>query len=197
MPLVQSLAEREVVVDDTLRAPLISVSSSTINLQLPTTSPTGTARVAVRVAGTAELITGGSTAVATYAPGLYAKVQNQDGGTNSEGVPAIKGSTIRLIGTGQGPVSPTIADGVAALEGVVNTVAVPTSDGNTCLTRQPSVCVAIGNTFGEVKFSGLAAGMVGVWQIDVRIPENAPTGNVPLRAVINAVPSNIIAISIR
>jgi uncharacterized protein (TIGR03437 family) len=77
-------------------------------------------------------------------------------------------------------------------------VAVPTSDGNTCLSRQPSVCVAIGNTFGEVQFSGLAPNQVGVWQLTVRLPLNAPTGNaIPLRAVINGSPSNIVMVAIR
>jgi uncharacterized protein (TIGR03437 family) len=197
LPLANTLADREVVVNDTLAAPLISVSFSNINLQLPATAPTGASRLAVRVPETSELIAGGSAAVASYAPGLNARVLNQDGGTNSESSPAVKGSTIRILGTGQGPVSPAVADGEAVPEGAVQTIAVPTSDGNTCLTRQPSVCVAIGNTFGEVKFSGLATGAVGVWQLDVRIPDNAPSGNIPVRAVINAVPSNIVTVAIR
>jgi uncharacterized protein (TIGR03437 family) len=197
-PLPQLMAEREVTVNDALRAPLMSVSPSSLNLQLPTASAAGASRIAVRVAQTGELIAGGIIPVATYAPGLYTRVLNQDGLTNSEAAPALKGGSIRLLGTGQGPVSPAIGDGEAAPEGSVTTVAVPTTDGNTCLTRQPSVCVAVGNTFGEVTFSGLAAGMVGVWQLDVRIPENAPSGAaVPVRAVINAVPSNIVTVAIR
>jgi uncharacterized protein (TIGR03437 family) len=196
-PLSGSLAEREVVVDDVLRAPLISVSPTVINLQLPTTSPTGSARLAVRVAETGELIAGSHVAVASYAPGLFTRVVNEDGTSNSESTPATRGTIIRITGTGQGPVSPAIADGDTAPEGAINTVAIPTTDGNVCLTRQPSVCAAVGNTFGEVRFSGLAAGTVGIWQLNVRIPETAPTGNVPVRVVINAVPSNIITVVIR
>jgi uncharacterized protein (TIGR03437 family) len=186
-PLSGSLADREVVVDDMLRAPLLSVSPTTVNLQLPTNSPTGSARLALRVAETGELIAGGRVAVASYAPGLFARVVNQDGTTNSESTPALRGTTVRITGTGQGPVSPSLADGDIAPEGAINTVAIP----------QPSVCAAVGNTFGEVRFSGLAGGMVGVWQLDVRVPETAPTGNVPVRVVINAVPSNIITVAIR
>jgi uncharacterized protein (TIGR03437 family) len=197
MPLSQTLAEREVAIEDALRAPLISVSPSTINLQLPSNSPTGSPRVAVRVTGSGELIAGGTVPVTSYAPGLSTKVSNQDNSMNGESTPAVRGTTIRLLGTGQGPVSPALPDGEAAPEGDVKTVAVPTTDGNACLTKQPSICVAIGNTFGEVKFSGLAAGLVGVWQLDVKIPENAPTGNIPVRAVINAVPSNIVTVAIR
>jgi uncharacterized protein (TIGR03437 family) len=196
-PMAQSLAEREVYIDDALRAPLASVTPSAISFQIPAATPTGASRISVRVAGTNELIAGGTAPIAAYAPGLYAQVLNQDGTTNDEGAPAVKGSTIRLRGSGQGPVSPPLPDGEATPDAQVSTVAVPTADGNTCLTRQPSVCVAIGNTFGEVTFSGMASGMVGIWQLDVRIPQNAPSGAVPVRAVINAVPSNIVTVSIR
>jgi uncharacterized protein (TIGR03437 family) len=122
---------------------------------------------------------------------------NQDGTTNGENSPAAKGTTIRLTGTGQGPVSPSIADGEAAATDIFKTVAVPTSDGNTCLTKQPSVCVAMGSTFGDVKFSGLASGLVGVWQLDVAIPSNISGGTLPVRVVINSVPSNIINVVVR
>lgn len=196
-PLGPVLADREVVVDDALPAPLLSVSPSAIAMQLPGNAPVGSARLAVRATGTGELIAGGIVAVAAYAPGLYTKVLNADGSTNAASNGALRGTTIRLTGTGQGPVRPVIADGEAAGEGAVSTVAVPVSDSASCLSRQPAVCVSIGNTFGEVEFSGLAAGLVGVWQLDVRIPENAPTGNVPVRAIINAVPSNIVTVAIR
>ena len=196
-PLSQTLADREVVIEDSIPAPLISVSPSTIALQLPSTAPTGLTRLAVRVSGTAELIAGGVAAVSTYAPGLYAGVRNADGSVNADNNAALRGTVIRLTGTGQGPVRPTLADGEAAPDGAAVSVAVPVSDSNACLTRQPSVCVSIGNTFGEIRFSGLAADRVGVWQLDVRIPENAPTGIVPVRAVINAVPSNIVNVAIR
>jgi uncharacterized protein (TIGR03437 family) len=60
------------------------------------------------------------------------------------------------------------------------------------------VCVAIGATFGEIQFSGLEAGAVGVWQLDIKIPSSAPVGSaVPLRAVINGMPTNIVTIAIR
>jgi uncharacterized protein (TIGR03437 family) len=197
-PLPNTLADREVVVDDTLRAPLLSVAPGGMTIQLPSASGVGAPRIAVRAAETHELIAGGTVAVAAYAPGLFSRVLNQDGAVNGESAAAVKGSTLRIYGTGQGPVSPLPADGEAAPDRSVVTVAVPTTDGTTCLTQQPSVCVAIGNTFGEVRFSGLAAGEVGTWQLDVRVPENAPSGSAtPLRAVINGVPTNVITIAVR
>jgi uncharacterized protein (TIGR03437 family) len=103
------------------------------------------------------------------------------------------------MGTGQGLVTPLFGDGQASpADPPAVTIAVPVSDGAACLSQQPSVCVAIGNVFGEIKYSGLAAGEVGVWQLDVRIPTTAPPGPaVPLRAIIGGVPSNIITVAIR
>jgi uncharacterized protein (TIGR03437 family) len=195
-PLPYSLAGREIVINYEVRAPLLRAAPGSFHLQLPTAAPAGRQRLAVRVAETAELIAGSAVSIALYAPGLYDRVLNQDGTVNSSSNTAIKGSTVRLTGAGQGPVSPVMADGNAAPEDI-KTVAVPTADGNTCLNSQPSVCVAIGNLFGEVQFSGLAPNAVGTWQIDVKIPANAPSGSVPVRAVIAGVPSNIVNVSIR
>ena len=78
-----------------------------------------------------------------------------------------------------------------------STVTIPTADGRACVTSQPAMCVAIGSTFGEIQYSGLAPGYVGLWQINVKIPADAPTGNVALRVLINGVPSNIVSVAIR
>jgi uncharacterized protein (TIGR03437 family) len=94
-------------------------------------------------------------------------------------------------------VSPPVPDGEAAPSDSIFTVAIPTTDGQTCLSRQPSVCVVIGNTFGDIQFSGLAPNQIGVWQLSVRIPATAPSGIAPLRAVINGVPTNIVNVAIR
>jgi uncharacterized protein (TIGR03437 family) len=86
----------------------------------------------------------------------------------------------------------------AAVSPLSSTVTVPTSDGRACVTSQPSMCVAFGTTFGEVQYSGLAPGFVGLWQINVRIPADAPSGNaVPVRVLINGTPSNVVGIAIR
>jgi uncharacterized protein (TIGR03437 family) len=59
------------------------------------------------------------------------------------------------------------------------------------------MCVAVGNAFGEVQFSGLAPGFVGLWQINVKLPADVPTGNVPIRILINGVPSNTVTVAVR
>jgi uncharacterized protein (TIGR03437 family) len=207
MPLPLLLAGREVVVNDEIRAPLSSVTTGRVDLQIPSSSPLGSARLAVRVSETGELLAGSAIALAASSPGLFTaqegaaqgRVLNQDGTPNSASNPATKGGTIKVFGTGQGSVSPPVADGEAAsADASIHTVAVPTADSQACLARQPSVCVAIGNAFGEIQFSGLAAGEVGTWLITVKIPLDAPSGNaVPLRAVINGAPTNIVTVAIR
>jgi uncharacterized protein (TIGR03437 family) len=145
--------------------------------------------------------------VASASPGIFTTAQdgrgqaaalNEDGRANSPSNPAAKGSVIVLYGTGQGQVSPPVQDGTAAAASPLSsTVTVPTSDGRTCVTSQPSMCVAVGNAFGEVQFSGLAPGFVGLWQINVRLPADVPSGNVPLRVLINGAPSNTVTVSVR
>ncbi|MEO7649015.1 MAG: hypothetical protein ABIZ80_00980, partial [Bryobacteraceae bacterium] len=203
-----ALAEREVVVNDEIRAAIASVSPVQFNLQVPSSSPLGLQRIAIRIPDTSELIAGGNLLVAAASPGFYSTtndgrgqgvVLNQDGTANGPSNPAAKGSIIQLFGTGQGQVTPPVPDGTPApADSPVNTVATPTADANTCISKQPAVCVAIGSTFGEIQFSGLAPGVIGVWQIKVKIPANALTGNaIPVRAVINATPSNLVNVAIR
>ncbi len=205
-PLPNVLANRQVVINDSLQAPLSSVASGQISLQLPWSATVGSSRFAVRTADTAELVAGTTFNVAASAPALFSasgdgkgqgKILNQDGSTNSASNPAARGTTIQIFGTGQGPVSPSVTDGTAPSDTSVSTVAVPTSDGTACLTQPSLVCVAIGTAFGDIQFSGLAPGMVGVWQITVKVPAGIQPGTVNLRAVINGTLSNLVTVAIK
>jgi uncharacterized protein (TIGR03437 family) len=208
-PWATAILNREISVNDTIAAPLFQVSPGQINFQVPSGANIGQNSIAVRLADTSELLAGGALLVAANSPGFFtlsqdgkgqAAARNQDGITvNGPANPAPHGSVISLYGTGQGQVSPAVADGVGApANPPATTVAVPTSDAKTCLTQQPSVCVAIGTTFGNIQFSGLAPNYVGLWQLNVQIPMDAPTGPaVPVRVVINATTSNLFTIAIK
>jgi uncharacterized protein (TIGR03437 family) len=204
-----TLANRQVVINDQANAPLYFINSTQVNFQVPTSIPIGAVRIAVRTADTGELIAGGSLLTAAASPGLFTSSQsgsgqaaasNQDGSINSAANPAAIGSTITLYGTGQGQVSPEVPDGTAAPgpPGLSNTVAVPTSDSKTCLNNQPSMCVTVGASgFGNVQYSGLAPGYIGLWQINVTIPQGTPTGSVPVRVLIDGTPGNTVTIAVR
>jgi uncharacterized protein (TIGR03437 family) len=195
---------REVVFNDQYQAPIYYVGLGQINFQVPSNLPTGTGRVAVRMGDTEELLAGGAAAVAATSPGIFTlnaggqgAIENQDYSINGPSNPATVGSTIIIYGTGQGLVSPPVADGIAA-SSASNTVAVPTSDPAACLVNQQSMCVAIGSTWGNVTYSGLAPGLIGVWQINVQVPKGTLTGNaVPIRVVIDGTPSNLVTVAIK
>jgi uncharacterized protein (TIGR03437 family) len=199
-------ANRQLVINDDGQAPMYYVGPTQVNFQVPSNAPLGVDRIAVRTADTGELIAGGSLLVASAAPGIFtvnqagtgqAAVVNQDNTINSPTNPAPAGSTILIYGTGQGQVSPAVTDGTMALNSPLsNTVATPTSSSTTCLNTQPSMCVAIGSSFGDVKYSGLAPGFIGLWQINVLIPQGV-TGAVPVRVIINGTPSNTVTVSVR
>ncbi len=203
------LLNRQIVVNDQTLAPLYFIGSNQVNFQVPSNAPVGAQRIALRLADTGELIAGGTVLVQAAAPGIFtsnaqgsgqAAVLNQDLTVNSASNPAPVGSTISIYGTGQGQVSPSIPDGTAAPSSgaLSNTVAVPTSDGTACFSSSNSMCVAIGTSFGAVKYSGLAPGFIGLWQLNVTLPQGVATGAaVPMRVVIDGSPANVVTIAIR
>ena len=208
-PFPTTMRNRQVVINETIPAPLFGITNSQVNFQMPSGAPVGTNRIAVRLADTGELVAGGSVLVATASPGLFTLSQdgkgqaaalNQDGTTvNGPSSPAPKGSVITLFGTGQGQVSPAVPDGFGAPGSpLASTVAVPTSDSKTCLTTQPSVCVLVGSSLGNIQYSGLAPNYVGLWQINVQIPQDAPTSSaVPVRVIVNGTASNTVTVAVR
>jgi uncharacterized protein (TIGR03437 family) len=204
-----TFSNRQIFINDTLLAPIYSLTPQQVSFQVPSNSPVGSDRVAMRTADTSELIAGGAVLISAAAPGIFTITQNgsgqgaiinQDGTVNSTSNPAAKGSVISVYATGQGPTSPAVPDGTVApgLPGAAYTVAVPTSDGVACVTNQPSMCVGFGgNTFGAVQYSGLAPGYIGLWQINVQVPSNVATGNIQLRLIVNGTPSNTVTVAVR
>ncbi len=208
-----SLGGSQLVVNDQLPAPLYYVSPRQINLVFPYKAPVGLQRIAVRTADTGELLAGATVLVGAYAPGFFthdqngsglAAARNQDGSINGPANPAARGTVVQLFGTGQGPVRNPVADGQPAPLAQDRTLAAPTSDATTCLTKQPAVCVALGASGGgaqlaEIQYSGLAPGLVGVWQINIKIPTSGLLGNtMSVRALIGgANQSNLVSIAVK
>jgi uncharacterized protein (TIGR03437 family) len=97
-----------------------------------------------------------------------AVVQNQNFSTNSASNPAPKGSVVLLYATGLGATQPAGITGKAApsAEPLARSVEIPT--------------VTIGGAAANVEFSGLAPFFVGLWQVNVRIPDAAGSREVEL-----------------
>jgi uncharacterized protein (TIGR03437 family) len=83
---------------------------------------------------------------------------NQDNSVNSASNPAARGEVIQLFGTGQGFVSGAPRDGDVA------TGLIPTS-------TMPRVFIEPDYVPDDhILYSGLAPNLIGVWQVNVRIP---------------------------
>jgi uncharacterized protein (TIGR03437 family) len=88
--------------------------------------------------------------------------------------PAVPGETIVLYGTGFGPTSPTIAAGIVT---------------DTTYNLSPTPTATVGGIPATVGFAGLIAGFAEVYQFNVKIPANAPNGDLPLVVNVNGTQS--------
>jgi uncharacterized protein (TIGR03437 family) len=122
----------------------------------------------------------------TYSPGIFEFSDNghlSAAATDANGVvftqanPAKRGQTIVLYVNGLGPVDhqPSSGEPTPQPPPLANTTVLPT--------------VKIGNTPAHVDFSGLSPGWVGLYQVNVDVPQNAPTGLQPIVVSIGGVDS--------
>jgi uncharacterized protein (TIGR03437 family) len=81
--------------------------------------------------------------------------------------PARAGDPLIILGTGLGAVTPSIADGAAASDGLGEAIVKPT--------------VLIGGAPGEVSFAGLSPEFVGVNQVNLTVPTVNTPGVVPIQ----------------
>jgi subtilisin-like proprotein convertase family protein len=112
-------------------------------------------------------------------PAVMLAARNEDGSLNANSrIPTLEGQVSRAARRGTvvqlfGP-----ADGISLEDpgaGEAALILAPTEDGRLYRTRSLPA-VSIGGIRAEVLYSGLAPGLTGVWQINVRIPDEAPAG---------------------
>src|SRR5205807_5479476 len=102
-----------------------------------------------------------------------------DNSLNSALNPVAHGQFITLYGTGAGPVPNAPADGSA-----------PT--GATPAASLPQVLLGNAKTFlpdANIQYSGLNPTLVGVWQLNILIPQDAPSGSVVIKVFMNSIAS--------
>jgi uncharacterized protein (TIGR03437 family) len=170
--------------------PLFYVSATQINFQIPSSLTPGSYVIRV-LPSTGEFA--GSLVIMRAAPGVFtffetgepprAAVLNQDGVTvNSAESPESRSRLITLFATGPGELSMAPQDGSATpLSPLIRTVSDP--------------LVYIAGVQATVEFSGLTPTAVGLWQINVRIPENSfIKGRVPVQVFMDGVDSNEVSI---
>ena len=187
IPVPTTLGDVQVFVAG-IPAPLLYVSPSQINLQVPGATPVGDLQeIQVARASTGQVLASWFFRIDAVSPGLFTAdatgsgqllALNQDGSINDGTHPAKAGTYISLFGTGPGVVSGAPPDGQPA-QGIINTA------------TQPSVFIN-GPDFipaSDVQFSGLAPGFVGLWQINAKVPANVPPGDVNVFVQVNGIPS--------
>ena len=120
--------------------------------------------------------------VVSSAPGFFVAV-NQGGALNSRLRPRPPRPTLLLLyGTGLVAANPPIDDGAAAGSLIRQGVATP----NVFLMGRQL----------PVQFSGLAGDFAGLWQINLTLPEDAPTGtDMPLTVVLGQA-SNALKVTV-
>jgi uncharacterized protein (TIGR03437 family) len=177
-----------------LPAPLLSVSATEVVALVPN----GTQSVSGWKTPISLTYGGGTTQFTQFpvedaAPAIYtangqpsgpALAENPDFSINSAQNPVPKGSFVALYLNGTGLTTSTAVDGQAAPFDPLLLTALP-------------VTLTIGGIPAEVLFAGAAPGLVGVTQVNVRIPTTVPgTGPVPLTVQVGRYTPNQLAITI-
>jgi len=175
-PLPFQLAGVEVHVNGT-PAPLFSVAFANgedqISFQVPFETDTGPGAVTIDVVSfgttTASLVVDSF----TEDPGIFvyngfAVAAHVDGKLVTPDDPAGPGETIVLYATGLGPVTVDVPDGA------------PAPSNPLAYTEDPFQAF-VGGEQCSVPFSGLAPGFVGVYQLNLTLPRDLPSGNLDIQ----------------
>jgi uncharacterized protein (TIGR03437 family) len=188
LPLPTALGDTQVLINQQ-PAQLFYVSPTQINLPLSLNlAGSGTVDLRVVSKSTGQIYGATDLAMTTVSPGLFTlsatgsgqlAALNEDNTVNSPANPLARGHIIQIFGTGQGLVSNPPDDGVAATAGSLTPLA-------------PKVLIgSVSAADSDVIYSGLAPGLIGVWQVNVRVSTTDTAGlAVPITISLSSVPSN-------
>lgn len=200
LPLPTSLAGVSMMFGG-LSAPLFAASPNQANIQIPWELH-GLSAASLTVTSQTGVQTSFAVPLATFAPAIFSMNQQGTGqgavtfantatwaappgsidGASSRAATA--GDYITIACLGLGPVNNTPPTGTATPDGTSTTVS--------------QVSVLLNGVSVPAAFAGLAPGEVGVYQVNVQIPANAPSGNaVPLAISVGGVTSNTVTIAIQ
>lgn len=177
-----------------LKGPLFYCSRNQINFQVPRDLPVG-ATVGVGVKSAEGISNALALPTADFNPGIFvvqvqwpkvgAVIRNSTGELITPANPAVPGEVLAIFATGLGPTDPPLpADGYPA-------PSLPLSRTTTSLT------VTLNGSPVEVIYSGLAPGFVGLYQINIRVPEGMTSGELPLAIEMGVQTSNQVNLAVR
>ena len=166
-----------------IAAPLYYVSPGQLNVQIPyETTANSSAVLSVNNNGQ---VTTHSFQVAAAAPGIFT---DSTGALAPTAAAPRRARRSRFTITGAGTaVSPAISTGAAP--------AASTAIANLPQPVQPTT-VTIGGAAASIDFIGIPAGLAGVVQINVQVPNGIPTGPQPVAVTVGGVASAPATITI-
>jgi uncharacterized protein (TIGR03437 family) len=166
---------------DGVPAPLYYVSPNQVNVQIPYETLPGAATL--ELGNPFENVTFRFT-VTNAGPGIFTFPDRMVNPSRS----AARGQVATLFITGEGQVTPSVATGA-------------TPRSTTAVTNLPkpraSYSVTVGGLPSTVEFIGIPSGLVGVTQINFRIPVGAPPGEQPVVVTVGGSPSNTARILVQ
>ncbi|MBV8846993.1 MAG: Ig-like domain repeat protein [Bryobacterales bacterium] len=179
VPLPVSMAGVTVTVNGVI-APLYYASPTQVNFQIPYTTPTGTATVAINNDGQ---VTSQSITISALAPGIFT---DQNGVLVPSGS-ASSGQVISLYFTGAGAISPALSTGSA-----------PSMQAQIASLPRPlqMVGVTVAGVSAPIQFAGDAPGLVGVIQVNFQVPGGVPTGPQQVVVTVGGVASPPVMLTI-
>jgi uncharacterized protein (TIGR03437 family) len=183
-----TLADTQVLVNSS-PAPVDFVSPDQINFLMPMSAPTsGTAEVQVVRQSTGQVLGVSLVPMAPVSPALFTLnglgtgqllATNDDGTMNQPSQPISRGHVITIMGTGQGVITNAPPDGTPATDGI-------STNNKPDVWIEPSFVDP-----ANVMSSGLAPGLVGVWEISFKIPDATAPGNaVPVFIRVSSIVSS-------
>ena len=183
LPMPTTVGDIQVLFNDKA-APIQFVSPSQINVIVPNdTSTAQPAEITILRASTGQVLAAARANVDSVSAALFTvngtgsgqlAAVNQDGTINSATSAAPRGSIITLYGTGVGAIPGTPPDGAAA-SGLIRTPDRPRINVNGRFLT---------DTDADIPYSGLAPGLISVWQINLKIPDTVPPNSAVPIAVI-------------
>ncbi|MFB3778947.1 MAG: hypothetical protein ACE141_15115 [Bryobacteraceae bacterium] len=182
-----------------------------INCQVPVELLPGVQPFEVRYNG--AIVASGSVTIAEFDPAVYTFTQNgsgqavavnQDGTLNGDPSapvipgtaprPAKRGSSIVVYGTGAGS---DLRDFQTQEPLTLPTGWAAECSGQPLYSTAQTPTVTVGGAAAEVQFSGMAPCLVGLWQLNIKIPDNSAVGaNVPLAITIGGRSANATTIAV-
>jgi uncharacterized protein (TIGR03437 family) len=189
LPMPRTLADLQVLIDDE-PVPISFVSPFQINFLLPNNAPTsGSVELQVVQASTGRIIATGRLPMSEASPGIFlnaaagplqAAAVNQDGTLNGPSSQIPRGQVLTVFATGAGHIPTAPPDGSVA-------------EGLTPSALDTRVFIGARTVEGQdILYSGLAPGLLGLWQVNVKVPElTAPSPTVPIILLQNNIPSQV------